>query len=240
MSKALPLLAILVLLSGCGGIIDKYFIPVADDTVQEMYEAGLDAMQSKEYRTAGEYFLKIKEEFPFSSYVTEAELNLGDALYLNEQYLEAADAYREFEELHPGHEAIPYVLLQVARSIRKTYNSIDKSTKELEVGLEYASRVIAEYPGTEYALEAEIEFDQMKLFIAQRELYIAQIYQKMDNYEAAWNRYVRIMNEYPDIPEVYEYAKQQGDISYLKFREHASEEVREKRVGSWKNWFKWL
>lgn len=240
MSKVLPLLAILILLSGCGGVIDKYFLPVADDTVQEIYEAGMDAMQAKEYRTASEYFLKIKEEFPFSPYIIDAELNLADALFLNEQYMEAADAYQDFEELHPSHQAIPYVLLQIARSTRKMYTSIDKSTKDLELGLEYAARVISEYPGTEYAEEAKLEYDQIRLFIAQREVYIAQIYQKMNNFEAAWNRYLRITREYSDIPEIYEYANDQANISFLKYREKTSEEVREKRVGSWKNWFKWL
>lgn len=240
MSKVLPLFAILILLTGCGGVIDKYFLPVADDTVQEIYEAGIDAMQAKEYRKASEYFTKIKEDFPFSPYVVEAELNLGDAFYLNEQYMEASEAYQDFEELHPGHEAIPYVLLQVARSTRRMYKSIDRTTKDIEFGLEYAERVMAEYPGTEYAAEAKIEYEQIRLFLAQREVYIAQIYQKMDNHEAAWNRYVRITSEFADIPEIYDYAKEQGDISFLKFRESASEEKREERVGSWKNWFKWL
>ncbi len=240
MFKALPLLALLLVFTGCGGVVDHYFLPVADDTVQELFEAGNDAMQEKRYRDAAGYFAEIKDEYPFSSYVIEAELGLGDAYFLNKQYIAAADAYREFEELHPRHEAIPYILLQVARSMRQTYKSVDRATTDLEVGLEYAKRVVEEYPGTDYAVEAQVEVDEIRLFIAQREVYIAQIYQKMGNYEAAWNRYVKIASTYEDIEDIHAYATEQANTNFLKYRDRTSEDIREERVGSWKEWFKWL
>lgn len=240
MLKIVSLLALFIMLTGCGGMIDRYFLPVADDTVQEIFEAGNDAMQEKRYRQAAGYYTQIKDDYPFSSYVIEAELNLGDALYFNEQYLLAADAYRDFEELHPRHDAIPYVLLQVARAMRQTYLSIDRATTELEVGLQYAQRVVAEYPGTEYAVLAQEEVGIIRLLLAKREVYIAQLYMKMDNYEAAWNRFTKIANTYPEIEEIYEYAVENAHINFLKYREAASEDVREERVGSWKQYFDWL
>ena len=235
-----PLLALLFVLTGCGGLIDRYSTPVADDTVQEIFEAGNDAMYEKRYRQAAVYFAEIKDDYPFSPYVIEAELSLGDALFLNEQYLLAADAYRDFEELHPRHEAIPYVLLQVARSMRNTYKSVDRATTELEVGYEYAQRLVAEYPGTEYAVEAQKEVTEIRLLLAKREVYIAQLYSKMGNHEAAWNRYAKVAKTYPDITEIYAYAVEQGNASFMKHREESSEDEREERVGSWKEWVDWL
>ncbi len=240
MFKTLPFLLSLLFVTSCGGIIDKYFIPVADDTVQEIFEAGNDAMEEKRYREAAKYFLDIKDNYPFSTYVVEAELSLGDAYYLNGLFLEAADAYRDFEELHPRHEAIPYVLLQVAKSTRQSYKSIDKATTELEIGLEYAERVINEYPSTDYAAAAQNEKMMIRQKIAERDVYIAQVYNKMGNYEAAWNRYTKISQNYPDLPEIQSYAEEQGNANFLLYREKDSETVREDRVGSWKNWFKWL
>lgn len=240
MFRVFPLLLTLLVLSSCGGVVDRYFMPVADDTVQEIFEAGNDAMQEKRYRQAANYFSEIKDDYPFSPYVVEAELSLGDALYFNEDYFLAADAFRDFEELHPRHDAMPYVLLQVARSMHKSYKSIDRATTELEVGLEYAQRVVAEYPGTEYATVAQEEVKQIRLLIAQREIYIAQLYQKMGNYEAAWTRYGKIAEVYPDMKEIHAYAVEEGNASFLKYREQSSEDVREERVGSWKQWFEWL
>lgn len=240
MSKLISLLALLTMLTGCGGMIDNYFLPVADDTVQEIFEAGNDAMQEKRYRKAAEYYAQIRDDYPFSPYVIEAELNLGDALYFNEQYLLASDAYGDFEELHPRHEAIPYVLLQVARSMRQTYKSIDRATTELERGLQYAQRVVAEYPGTEYATLAQEEVAIIRLLLAQREVYIGQLYMKMGNYEAAWNRFTKIAETYSDIEEIRAYAVENAQVSFLRYREEDSENVREERTGSWKEYFNWL
>ena len=45
----------LFLLPGCAWI-DNYFLPPAEDTAQELYEAGMDAMGEKEYEDAQGYF----------------------------------------------------------------------------------------------------------------------------------------------------------------------------------------
>lgn len=227
-------------LTGCGGLIDSYFMEAPTDTVQEKFEVAVEHMQMKEYGKAATLFTDIKDNYPFSPYVVESELGLADALYLNEDYLDAADAYRDFENLHPRHEAIPYVLLQAARSLRLSYRSIDRTSANVKIAEEYASRVVNEYPGTEYAVLAEQELKTCRTLLAEREIFISNVYWNMGNYEAAYNRYIRIMEQYPDVQHVYDYAKKQADASYIRFREGASEERREEVEGSWKNWFKWL
>ena len=102
--RHLVLAACLLLLSGCG-IIDYFFLPPPEDTAQELYEGANDAMQEKNYSQAAQYYTKLKDNFPFSPYTVEAELSLGDAFFLDGKYPEAAEAYKEFESLHPRHEA---------------------------------------------------------------------------------------------------------------------------------------
>ena len=129
-------------LTGCGGLIDSYFMEAPTDTVQEKFEVAAESMQAKEFGKAALLFTEIKDNYPFSPYVIESELGVADALYLNEEYLEAADAYRDFENLHPRHEAIPYVLLQVVRSLRLSYRSIDRASTNVQVaeGTEQGTR----------------------------------------------------------------------------------------------------
>ena len=103
------MLACTIFLSGCS-LVDEYSLPPADDTLQEIFEAGNDAMREKNYSQAIVYYSRIKDDFPFSPYVIEAELALADAHYLDGEYPLAAEAYKDFETLHPRHEAIPYVL----------------------------------------------------------------------------------------------------------------------------------
>ena len=102
----LGLLLSTMFVSGCS-IVDQYFLPPAEDTVQEIFEAGNDAMRDKDYPQAIKFYNRIKDEFPFSPYAIEAELAVADAYYLDKEYPQASDAYKDFETLHPRNEAIP-------------------------------------------------------------------------------------------------------------------------------------
>ena len=42
--RFLPLSFLLLFLGGCAGFIDYYFLPPAEDTAQEIYEAGRECM----------------------------------------------------------------------------------------------------------------------------------------------------------------------------------------------------
>lgn len=154
--RHLVLAMCLTLLSGCG-IIDYFFLPPPEDTAQELYEGANDAMRDKNYSQAAEYYLKLKDNYPFSPYTVEAELALGDALFLNEKYPEAAEAYKDFESLHPRHEAIPYVLYQVGMADLKSFISVDRPTTAVQESIEYFSRLRETYPNSEYAQKADVE-----------------------------------------------------------------------------------
>ena len=233
------LLTCSVLLAGCG-LIDRYFLPVPDDTVQEIFEAGNDAMHEKDYVTAAEYFSRIKDDYPFSPYAVEAELSLGDAYFLDKEYALAAEAYRDFETLHPRHEAIPYVLYQLGMSLELGYMSVDRAATDVEEALEYFQRLEQGYPGTEYAEKAVEQIAACRRLLAQREAYIADVFWSMGNYQAAWTRFEGVVKNYPDVEDVAEYARKKGEVAYLRYREGSSEAERERREGSWKDLFRWL
>ena len=144
------LLFALLVVSGCAWI-DAYFLPPAEDTAQELYEAGMDSMGEKEYGSAQEYFSKLKDRFPFSPFALKGELALGDAYFLDEKYMLALDAYKEFEALHPSNEEIPYVLYQIGNANINLFKSIDRRQENIKEGLEYFYRLEETYPNSEYA-----------------------------------------------------------------------------------------
>ena len=48
------------------------------------------------------------------------------------------------------------------------------------------------------------------------------------------------LENYGDVTDVAEYARKKGESAYLRFRENSAEAEREKRQGSWKDYFRWL
>ena len=229
----------LVMITGCG-ILDYFFLPPPEDTAQELFENANDAMREKDYVTAAKYFQRIKDNFPFSPYTLEAELSLGDAYYMDEDFPMAADAYKEFEMLHPGHEAIPYVLYQIGMSDLKSFRSIDRPTTMIQEALEYFTRLTESYPGTDEANKAAEQIGKCRELLAEHELYIGDVFWNSGRYGAAWRRYSYILDEFKDVPEVYKHAEEKSVAAYYRYREEQSRQTREKIEGSWKDWFRWM
>lgn len=226
-------------LSGCG-FIDYYFLPPAEDTAQELYELGVEAMAAKEYDDAAEAFQKLKDRFPFSPYAAKAEIGLGDAYYLGEEYALASDTYQEFEALHPRHEMIEYVLYQIGMSNYLSFSSIDKPLGRIDTAAEYFKRLIEAFPDSKYAPEAERYIVECRRKLAEHEIFVADFYWRSERYGAAWERYRYVAVNYADLPEVVAYAEKRAQLAYLRHQETLSDDERERIQGSWKQWFDWL
>lgn len=227
------------MLSGCG-IIDYIYLPPASDTAQELYENGNEAMRDKLYVTAAEYYTKLKDNYPFSPYAIEAELSLADALFLDTNYTAAAEAYKDFEALHPRNEAMPYVLYQVGMSDLNAFISIDRPATMVQEAYEYFQRLQATYPESEYALKAAEHLHECRIILAERELYIADVFWRTEKYNSAWQRYSFVVDNFQDVPKVVEYAEEKASAAYIRYREQQAQEIMDKRHGSWRDWFKWL
>ncbi|MDQ7032051.1 MAG: outer membrane protein assembly factor BamD [Desulfonauticus sp.] len=226
-------------LSGCG-VIDYFFLKPPEDTAQELAEAGYEALQQKNYDAAIEYFSKLKDRYPFSPYTPKAEVSLGDAYFLNGDYKAAVEVYKEFESLHPRHEAIPYVLFKIGLADFKQFETVDKPYTSVKEALSYFRRLIETYPQSKYSILAKKYLRKCRLLMAEHELFVADFYFKTERYLAAWKRYSYVEKNYSDLPEVLDYVKVRKDLAYLKYQEQRGEKIREKEQGSWKEWFDWL
>ena len=183
---------------------------------------------------------KLKDAYPFSPYTVDAELSLGDAYYLDEEYALAAENYKDFESFHPRHKAIPYVLYQIGMSLMKQFQSIDRPTTELDEAVSYFERVIQQYPGTPYAEGAKKNIGICRKNMAEHELYIADMFWHMEKYGSAWRRYEYIAKNYADVPDVAEHARTKSAAAYHEYTVQENEQRRQAREGSWHDWFKWL
>ena len=63
---------------------------------------GNDAMASKNYPEAAQYFEYIQTKYPFLEISKAAELRLADCDFEREQYAQARERYQNFVRLHHG------------------------------------------------------------------------------------------------------------------------------------------
>lgn len=239
--RLLPLVLLLglLILPGCG-IMDYFLLEPPEDTAQELFEAGVDAMHEEKYSAAAEYFTKLKDRYPFSPYTPQAEIGLGDAYFMDEEWMKAVEAYKEFEALHPSHKEIPYVLYQIGVSLHNSFDSIDLPMTHVGEALEYFRRVEEAYPGTKYAEAASKYIIKCRTLMAEHELFVADFYWRTDRYVSAWKRYQYVAENFGELPEIKAYAQKRAGFSYYEYQKTRSTEERDRMHGTWKDWFDWL
>lgn len=227
----------LLFLNGCG-IIDYYFLTPPEDTAQELFENAQAHLQDKNYGQAIESLSKLNDGYPFSPYAVQARLMLGDAYYLDKQYVEAVDVYEEFLSMHPRHESVDYVLFQIGVCKYNAYKSIDLPQTGLEEAVESLRRLVESYPQSAYREEAIEYIAKCRKMMAEHELYVADFYFKSKSYKAAWMRYSFVLENFPELPEVVSLAEEKAKIAYFYYQQQENDTQR--HPNRFKKFFNWL
>ena len=188
--------------SGCSAIKKTWNAITGKDEIgsaQQLAWDGMDAFEDGDYKAALENFQKLKDWYPFSKYVTLAELKIADSHYHLEAYAEAIVAYQEFADLHPNNEAVPYVIYQIGRCYFDQMDAIDRDQSVTRKALDTFTQLQQQYPGSLYAEKATEHINTCVKNLAGNEFYIAMFYYKDKKYDAALQRFKAILTKYPDV-----------------------------------------
>ena len=171
-----------------------------DPTAEALFEQGVRDFNDKKYVRAIDSFTKIKTEYPFSPLVPQAELKSADAHYLNEQFPEAINLFKEFQSLHPTSEHNAFVTLRLGQAYFDQFTTVDRDQKNTELAKGYFEAVITNYPKSPQAAIAKEKLAQAVGYLAEHEFTAAQFYFQEQKYPAARDRFEEIVRKYRDTP----------------------------------------
>jgi outer membrane protein assembly factor BamD len=189
---------VLVQLSLCSGCA-WFSRPDIEKPAKELVQDGLKAYEKGDYADSIKQFQKLKDWYPFSKFAIMAELKIADAHYHLNEYPEAIQAYEEFEQLHPRNEATPYVVYQIGQCYYEQMDTIDRDQTSAQKALKVFQRLMRQYPGDPYALQAQTHITKCLQSIAGHEFYVGQFYFKSKHYKAALSRFMAVITQYPDV-----------------------------------------
>ena len=152
-----------------------------------------------DYPGAIETYQTIIDNYPYSEYAVLAELEIADAYFDQRKYEEALSYYRDFSDLHPQNDRVPYSIFRSALCHQQRIKSPNRDQTATRDALIYLDRLILRYPHSTYTAEAEELWREMRLQLARQIMGIADFYRKQDEYEAAATRYRSLLNEYPGL-----------------------------------------
>lgn len=146
-----------------------------------------------------ESFQQIIDNYPYSDYAVRAELRIGDAYFEDEKYEEALSYYRDFAELHPQHDQVPYTLYRAALCHVRQSKESNRDQTATRQALTYLDKLLARYPQAPQAKEAETLWKEMRSRLAEHEMQIADFYMDREEYQSAADRFRGVLNKYPGL-----------------------------------------
>ena len=206
-----------LIISGCGQ--KKVEVkPLEDSNIDSQmikaYNEGLTALDNKDYMLAVKKFGEAEILYPQSIWAPRSALMTAYSYYVYGRYFDTIFELERFLKTYPEHnrQNYAYYLLGLAY-----YEQIVDEKKDLEPIInskKYFQIIINEYPGSEYAADAEFKLDLIKEILAAKEMYLGRYYIEKEKWIPAINRYKTILENYDDTIYVEEAIHRLVEIHY--------------------------
>lgn len=185
-----------LLLVSCSSTPDETAAPKEGDSPETIYSRAEGYMDESRYKKASEEFLEVERQHPYSKLATKAQMEAAYAQYLNEDYDDAVLTLERFVKLHPGNKEVPYAYYMIALCY---YNQISNVARDQEMtsrAYDALKEVIARFPESTYARDANIKLDLVLDHLAGKEMEVGRYYQQNKRYVAAINRFKKVIDQY--------------------------------------------
>ena len=162
----------------------------------DAYEKGMQALEEQDGLTAAKKFTEAELLFPQSIWAPRAALMSAYSYFSNNYYSDTIYEIERFLKTYPGHPRTDYAYYLLAVTY---YNSIVDESRDLDSILKskkYFEFLIENYPGTEYAIDANFKLELINEVLASKEMYLARYYFEKEKWIPAINRFKKVVNEY--------------------------------------------
>ncbi len=161
-------------------------------SVEEIYSAGLDFLQSRNYYFALDEFTIAETQYPYSIWARRAILLSAYANYELEQYDEAAAAAQRFFALYPGNAHAPYAYYLYAMCFYRQIGLVDRQNGA-GAALAAFETVVKLFPASAYARDARFKIPLVRAHLAARQMYLGRYHQRRGEYAGAIKHFQNVV-----------------------------------------------
>lgn len=166
------------------------------EPVEQMYNKAAALLDRGMYTEAARGFEDVDREYPYSQWATKAQMMSGYAYYKKLRYDDAILSLDRFIELHPSDENIAYAWYLKALCYYEQITDVRRDQQMTQLALENLRQVVSRFPDSKYARDASLKIDLTMDHLAGKEMEIGRYYLYRKKYQAAINRFQRVVNDY--------------------------------------------
>ena len=225
MSARAVLVLALASLAGCGALdaINPFSGPSkhakAPDpsqmSAEDLYNAGVEKLRAGDYGQSVGQFDLVQQNYPYSPWASNAQLMEGFANYQDNNYPDAVAQLDHYISLHPMSSDAAYAYYLRALCFYEQIADIQRDQRGTLQAMTALQEVVNRYPDTAYARDASLKIDLCRDHLAGKEMLIGRYYERQHLYEAAVNRYQRVVQDFQTTNHVAE-ALERLTECYLK------------------------
>lgn len=167
---------------------------------EDYYAQATREYASHFYQPAIADYQKLIDQYPFSPYSEEAELNISLAYYKMHNYAEAIGSLNDFLRMHPTSKHVEEATYYLAMAHYDQIGRPDQDQTHTELALQQFETLERRFPESDFAQLAHEQVAICREVLARHEYVIGNFYYSRSNYKAAESRMAELMALYPDTP----------------------------------------
>jgi len=167
---------------------ENYYVKATQEYSQHYYQPAIDDYQ------------KLIDEYPFSPFAEESELNIGLAYYKSHDYAEAIGAFNDFLRMHPTSKHLDIASYYLAMSHYDQIGRPDQDQTHTQLALEQFQNIATRFPESDFASLSRDQIVICREILARHDYLIGEFYEGRANFKAAESRLAEVLALYPDTP----------------------------------------
>ncbi len=190
--------------TACGGGNKGDQVAYVERPVETIYNEALRSLDRANWDMAAAQFTEVQRQHPYSPWAQRAMLMSSYAHYRSRSYDKAISAAQDYISLHPGGDGAPYAYYLVGICQFDQIIDVGRDQARSDLALLALNEVIARYPESDYARDAELKTDMVKDQLAGKEMEIGRYYLNRGEHLAAINRFRKVVTDYQQTTHVAE------------------------------------
>ncbi len=192
-------LLVMFILNACAS--KEKEISIIKETKQDLemvaaYKEGYEALEKGDPYFAANKFLESELMYPQSEWASKSALMASYSYYMQNYYPEAISNLERYLKTYPTDKNIAYAHYLIAMCYYETIEDEKRDTAPLINAKNKFDFVLANYPSSDFALDAKFKLGLIKDVLASKEMYLGRHYLKKEKWIAAINRFKTVIEKY--------------------------------------------
>src|SRR5450759_284298 len=196
-------LAVVVLLGGCGIRRKKYNNPITKDTQQPdkvLFDKAINDIEHSRFEIARLLLQNLINTYDTSEYLAKAKLAIADAWFReggSHGLAQAEAEYKDFILFYPAMEEAAEAQEKVCDIHYKQMEKPDRDPMHALRAEQECKQLILQFPNSKFAPLAQQKLRDIQEVLADSEFRVGTLYQKKGSFPAAANRFQAMVDQFP-------------------------------------------